>query len=96
MEADRIGFRLAVGAGYDKDQVGKFYEKLLDAEKAGRSGGGVLRSLSDAMSTHPPSEERVKQMKELAGSQTASRNALLTTPAFSRARQISQGMQKKP
>jgi len=96
MEADRIGFRLAVGAGYDKDQVGKFYEKLLDAEKAGRSGGGVLRSLSDAMSTHPPSEERVKQMKELAGNQPASRNALLTTPAFNRARQISQGMQKKP
>lgn len=94
MEADRIGFKLAVGAGYDKDQVGKFYEKLLDAEKAGRSGGGVLRSLTDAMSTHPPSEERVKQMNELAGNQPASRSALVTTPAFNRARQIAQGMQK--
>ncbi len=26
MEADRIGFKYAVAAGYDKDQVGKFYE----------------------------------------------------------------------
>jgi predicted Zn-dependent protease len=33
MEADRIGFRLAVKAGYDKDQVGRFYERLLEMEK---------------------------------------------------------------
>ena len=55
MEADRIGYRLAVGAGYDKDQVGRFYERLLEIEKnAKKSGNPVLRSLSDAMSTHPP------------------------------------------
>jgi beta-barrel assembly-enhancing protease len=41
MEADRIGFKLAVGAGYDKDQVGKFYEKLLQMEKNAQKGGGA-------------------------------------------------------
>jgi hypothetical protein len=33
-------------------------------------------------------------MNELAGNQPASRSALVTTPAFNRARQIAQGMQK--
>ena len=67
MEADRIGFRVATGAGYDKDAVGTFYEKLLQMEKSqGSNSNAVMKSLSDAMSTHPPSEERVMQMKQMA------------------------------
>jgi predicted Zn-dependent protease len=95
MEADRLGFKYAVAAGYDKDQVGKFYEKLLANEKkAGKSGSAVTKSLSDAMSTHPPGEERVRQMKELA-TESPERKATTNTPEFNRARQIAAGMRKK-
>ncbi|NPU84492.1 MAG: M48 family metalloprotease [Syntrophaceae bacterium] len=95
MEADRLGFRYAVGSGYDKDQVGKFYEKLLIMEKKSQQGGGpVLKSLADAMSTHPPSEERVRQMNDLAA-KSPERKAVTNTPAFNRARQLAAGMQKK-
>lgn len=95
MEADRIGFRYAVGAGYDKDQVGKFYEKLLETEKkASKSGSAVLSSLADAMSTHPPSEERVKQMNELAMN-SPSKKGLVSTADFSRAKQAAAGLRKK-
>jgi beta-barrel assembly-enhancing protease len=95
MEADRLGFKYAVAAGYDKDQVGKFYEKLLEIEKkAGKSGSAVTKSLSDALSTHPPSEERVRQMKELAA-ESPERKATINTPEFNRARQIAAGLRKK-
>lgn len=96
MEADRIGFRYAVAAGYDKDQVGKFYEKLLDMEKkAGKSGAGISRSLSDAFSTHPPSEERVRQMRELAA-EASQTKGIVNTPNFDKAKQTAAGMAKKP
>jgi len=96
MEADRIGFRYAVAAGYDKDQVGIFYEKLLNMEKqAGKGGAGISRSLSDAFSTHPPSEERVRQMKDLAA-ETVQAKAVINTPAFDKAKIIAAGLGKKP
>jgi predicted Zn-dependent protease len=67
MEADRIGFRTSVAAGYSKDHVGLFYEKLLKMEEAHRGGRApLLASVTDAMSTHPPSRERVAQMRQLA------------------------------
>lgn len=95
MEADRIGFKLAVGAGYDKDQVGKFYEKLLQMEKSAGNNSAALKSLADAMSTHPPSEERVQQMNEMAAASPAVKGAVVSTPAFARAKQTAAGMQKK-
>jgi len=96
MEADRLGFKYAVGAGYDKDHVGKFYEKLLAMEKsASKGGGGISKSLSDAMSTHPPSEERVQQMHELAATTPAGK-MIVNTTSFGRAKQIAVGMGKKP
>lgn len=95
MEADRLGFRYAVGAGYDKDQVGKFYEKLLETEKkAGQGGVGVAKSLSDALSTHPPSEERVQQMRELAATSTA-QQGVVDSPEFSRAKRLAADLGKK-
>ena len=95
LEADRIGFKLAVGAGYDKDQVGKFYEKLLAMEKSAGNNSTALKSLADAMSTHPPSEERVKQMNEMAAASPAVKGALINTQAFARAKQTAAAMQKK-
>jgi predicted Zn-dependent protease len=95
MEADRIGFKYAVAAGYDKDQVGKFYEKLLEMEKsAGRSASGIASSLSDAMSTHPPSAERVRQMNELAAQSPAAKG-ITTTAEFNKAKQIAATLAKK-
>jgi predicted Zn-dependent protease len=96
MEADRIGFRYAVAAGYDKDQVGKFYERLLEVEKnAAKAGNPVIKSLSDALSTHPPSEERVKQMNELAAAIPAGKKGTVTTAEFGRIKQIAAGLRKK-
>lgn len=72
MEADRIGFRTSVKAGYDKNHVGRFYEKLLMMEQQAKGGSSnaLLARVTDAMSTHPPSKERVQQMRQLA-TQTA-------------------------
>jgi len=96
MEADRIGFKLAVGAGYDKDKVGKFYERLLQMEKnAQKSGGGITKNLADALSTHPPSEERVKQMNEMAANAPAVKNPLISSPEYGRVKQIAAGLHKK-
>lgn len=66
MEADRVGFRTSVQAGYSKEHVGDFYEKLLVMEQQHqKSSTPLLGSIADAMSTHPPSKERVAQMKEM-------------------------------
>ncbi|HON22405.1 MAG TPA: M48 family metalloprotease [Syntrophales bacterium] len=95
MEADRLGFKYAVGAGYDKNQVGKFYEKLLVMEKsAAKDSGAITKSLSDALSTHPPSEERVRQMQELA-EKSPEKKGTVNTPAFNRAKQIAVEMARK-
>lgn len=71
MEADRIGFKTALNAGYDKNTIGNFYEKLLHMEQAHRNGkNAISRTFADALSTHPPSKERVAQMKSMANSAT--------------------------
>ncbi len=94
MEADRIGFKYAVATGYDKNEVGKFYEKLLQIEKSGKGGDGVVKSLSDALSTHPPNEERVKQMEELAA-KSPDRKAVINTPDFNRVKALAAQLGKK-
>ena len=66
MEADRIGFRTAVKAGHHPEYVGKFYEKLLEMEQKHKQKQDALsRAFIDAMSTHPPSRERIDQMNEM-------------------------------
>ncbi len=95
LEADRIGFRLAVNAGYDKDKIGGFYKKLLQAEKsAGGTGNPILKPLSDAMSTHPPSEERVRQMEELAAKSPTVTNALVDSAGFRNAHKIARELSR--
>ncbi len=87
MEADRIGFRLAVKAGYDKDKIGNFYEKLLQVEKKGGAANDpVMKKLSDALSTHPPSEERVAQMEELAMKSPSAPKGVIDSPRFQKAK----------
>lgn len=86
MEADRIGFRTSVQAGYHPDHVGNFYEKLLAMEKQYRQKQDKFSAaFADAMSTHPPSTERVKQMRQMA-SQTPSKGEI-NSKDFSRIKQ---------
>lgn len=89
MEADRIGFRTSVAAGYDKDQVGLFYSKLLKMEEQ-RKGkqDALMASLADAMSTHPPSRERVSQMNQMAAEQARNPRAITSSREFDRMRAL--------
>ncbi len=91
MEADRIGFRTSVKTNYHKDHVGSFYAKLLRMEQEHKkSKVPILSGLSDALSTHPPSVERVNQMNQLAAETPLARNAVTSTKEFDRARRIAQ------
>jgi beta-barrel assembly-enhancing protease len=67
MEADRIGFRTSLAAGYDREHIGLFYSRLLEMERQYQQNQSpLLAPLTDAMSTHPPSRERVLQMEQMA------------------------------
>lgn len=92
MEADRIGFNTAVRAGYSKDHVGSFYAKLLKMEESRKGGTNVLQSFADALSTHPPSRERVAQMQQMASESKGSGKALVSSPNFERVRRRAQSL----
>lgn len=84
MEADRIGFKTSVAAGFDKDHVGTFYEKLLVMEQQAKSGSKIpgLGAIGDALSTHPPSRERVAQMNQMASQEPKKSGAIVTRNEF--------------
>ncbi|MCT4640738.1 MAG: M48 family metalloprotease [Bacteriovoracaceae bacterium] len=87
MEADRIGFRTSLAAGFHKDHIGSFYAKLLEMEKKHKgSKNKLLASFADAMSTHPPSEERVKQMHKMSMEVKSSKNAIISSKQFDEAK----------
>lgn len=88
MEADRIGFRTSVNAGYDKDHVGLFYNRLLEMERQYQQDQSpLLAPLTDAMSTHPPSRERVLQMEQMAREERA-RKGKVSSTEFDRIRRL--------
>lgn len=88
MEADRVGFKTSVRAGYDKDHVGLFYAKLLKMEQQSKAQNNVMMAaVSDAMSTHPPSQERVNQMNSMAA-ETANRGSKISSVQFDKARRL--------
>ncbi len=96
LEADRVGYRLAVGAGYDKERVGDFYTKLLEMEKKSKTANDPLISqLSDAMSTHPPSVERVKQLRQMAANDAAKKGGIISSKGFDRMRKVASVVTKK-
>lgn len=83
MEADRIGFKTSLRAGYHKDHIGQFYSKLLQLENQHKGKADPLsRALSDALSTHPPSKERVAQMQELSAGSQNSASPLVSSIQF--------------
>ncbi len=89
LEADRIGFKTALAAGYDKDHIGTFYSRLLKMEQNNQgTQSPLLANISDALSTHPPSQERVKQMTELAGHSENKPKSLVSSREFDQIKNI--------
>ena len=90
LESDRVGFRYAVNTGYDKKYVGDFYSKLANLEKEAKKGqNSFMGKVSDAMSSHPPSNARVAQAKELQT--TMKENGTIgSTEEFVRMKKIAQ------
>lgn len=86
LEADRVGFRTAVKAGFSKNYVGNFYEKLLEMESSRKDQGGVASSFTDALSTHPPSRQRVSQVKQMARETLGIGRGSVSSPSFDRMR----------
>lgn len=96
MEADRIGFRTATAAGYHKDHVGSFYAKLLKMEQDRKGNDSpFLKSLSDALSTHPPSQERVQQMNELAAATPLQPKSIVNSSEFENYRKLARALGTK-
>lgn len=92
MEADRISFKTAVNAGYNKDAVGGFYSKLLAMEQKSKQGSPLLASLTDVMSTHPPSQERVNQVGQMARETQVHVGAITNTNDFMKIKAMAQKM----
>lgn len=96
LESDRVGFRYAVNAGYDKEKVGDFYTKLMKMEADSKKGGNAAMNwLADAMSTHPASKDRVGQSDELRGKLVNKPGAMSTTPEFLRMKKLAQQIAEK-
>jgi beta-barrel assembly-enhancing protease len=95
LESDRVGFRYATNAGYDKEKVGDFYRKLLAIEKEAKKGQNAAMSwLSDAMASHPSSELRVTQAEEMKAI-IKTDGGTTVTPEFLRMKKIAQEMIEK-
>ena len=90
LESDRVGFRYASNAGYDKEKVGDFYRKLQAMEEAAKKNqNAVMGWVSDAMASHPPSKSRVAQANEMKRL-IKSNGGTTVTPEFLRMKKIAQ------
>lgn len=90
LESDRVGFRYAANAGYDKEKVGDFYRKLQAMEEAAKKNqNAVMGWVSDAMASHPPSKSRVTQADEMKRL-IKSNGGTTVTPEFLRMKKIAQ------
>lgn len=90
LESDRVGFRYAANAGYDKENVGDFYVKLAAMEKEAKKGqNAVVGWLGDAMASHPSSDKRVAQAEEMKGLIKTS-GGTTTTAEFQQMRKLAQ------
>ncbi len=90
LESDRVGFRYATNAGYDKEKVGDFYRKLQAMEEAAKKNqNAVMGWVSDAMASHPPSKSRVAQANEMK-ILIKSNGGTTVTPEFLRMKKIAQ------
>jgi predicted Zn-dependent protease len=63
-EADRMGAVYAARAGYDPRASITFWEKMV-AEKKAAEKSGATGKLAGLLSTHPPDEQRIADLKKL-------------------------------
>jgi predicted Zn-dependent protease len=90
LESDRVGFRYATNAGYDKEKVGDFYKKLMTMEQQSKKGqNAALSWLSDAMASHPSSDQRVSQAAEMQNLVKTS-GGVTVTPDFLQIKRLAQ------
>ena len=95
LESDRVGFRYATNAGYNKEKVGDFYRKLLAMEKEAKKGQNAAMSwLSDAMASHPSSGSRVSQAQEMKNI-IKTEGGTTVTAEFFKIKKIAQEMVEK-
>lgn len=95
LESDRVGFKYAANAGYDKNKVGDFYLKLAQMEKEAKKGQNALMSwIGDAMASHPPSNSRVKQAEKLKG-EIQTQGKLVSSPEFSEMKNLARQIAEK-
>lgn len=88
MEADRIGFKTAMKAGFHSQYVGNFYAELLKMEEAHKRGQNkVMASFADALSTHPPSRERVEQQRSLSR-EFSGQSGIVSSREFKKAQRL--------
>lgn len=60
-EADELGFELMVKTGYDPREASTIWEALIEERKAAKDPERFI-----FFSTHPPTEDRIETLKELA------------------------------
>lgn len=90
LESDRVGFKYAAVAGYNKDNIGDFYRKLANLESEAKKGQNAAMSmLGDAFSSHPPSKARVAQAEEMKNNAQKS-GGIGSTDEFQRMKKIAQ------
>lgn len=95
LESDRVGFRYATNAGYDKDNVGDFYIKLMAMEQESKKGqNAALVWLGDAMASHPSSDKRVSQAEEMKGL-IKTQGGMKVTPEFLKMKKVAQELVEK-
>ena len=89
MEADRIGFKTSLAAGFDKDHIGKFYNKLYEMEKTRKDGQNpIMLRIGDALSTHPNSAARVEQMEQMTSEARNPANPVVSSNEFDAAKRF--------
>ena len=66
LEADMLGVRYMTRAGYDPDATTSFFHKLGAHSKLEAQQKGTTKVKHNIMSTHPRTEDRIKQAIELA------------------------------
>lgn len=97
LESDRVGFKYAVNAGYNKDKVGDFYMKLMKMEANAKGGGSnpLMGWMADAMSTHPSSKDRVSQANELKSKLQNRSNSVDNSSEFFEMKKIAQSISEQ-
>lgn len=64
-EADRMGALYAARAGYDPRAAITFWQKMVAQKQAAASGGGAAGALGVLLSTHPPDQKRIADLKAM-------------------------------